>query len=209
MASNDNWGGGSILQAAFGQAGAFSLSTASLDAALYSSLSPAVYSAKVSGVGSASGIALVEIYDLDDQSAYATQKITNLSTRGYVGTGDQRLMMGFVVSGTTPKQVLIRAAGPALVDLGLSSSITLANPLLQLLNKSGTVVRENDDWSAGNDVQLVNTMATSAGAFSFSSGSRDAVLLVSLQPGTYNVIVSGVNNTTGIALVELYDIESN
>jgi hypothetical protein len=207
VTGNDDWGGTLALEAAFGQAGAFGLPANSQDAAIFTTLNPGVYTAQVTGVGGTSGVALVEVYDLDQQQPFAAQKVVNISTRGEVGAGDRQLIAGFVVSGSTPKQVLIRAAGPALASLGLSNF--LANPLLQLRTKEGVTVRENDDWATGNDAILVQDAAARMGAFPFATGSRDAAMLISLQPGTYTAIVSGVSGATGVALIEVYEISGN
>jgi hypothetical protein len=209
ISSNDDWGGPAALVDAFSQVGAFALPANSRDAAILTNLAPGVYTAQVTGVGSASGVALVEVYDLDQQQPFAAEKVVNISTRGEVGTGERQLIAGFVVSGSTSKQLLIRAAGPALTKIGLSASAVLANPMLQLRTTSGATVRENDDWSVGNDPLLVQRAAARVGAFPFDAGSRDAAMLISLQPDTYTVLVSGAGTATGIALIEVYEISGN
>jgi hypothetical protein len=131
--------------------------------------------------------------------------IANLSTRGLVGTGNGVLIAGLVVGGNSPKSVLIRAAGPALSAFGVSSA--LADPVLTITNSAGQVVARNDDWEVGDNPATVSAAASRLGAFAFKAGSRDAAVLASLPPGNYTAIVSGANNTTGVALVEAYDAD--
>jgi hypothetical protein len=110
-----------------------------------------------------------------------------------------------VVGGNTPKSVLIRAAGPALSAFGVSSA--LADPVLTITNSAGQVVARNDDWEVGDNPATVSAAASRLGAFAFKAGSRDAAVLASLPPGNYTALVSGANNTTGVALVEAYDAD--
>lgn len=135
----------------------------------------------------------------------ATQLI-NLSTRAFVGRDSSVMIAGIVVGGTTPKNVFVRAAGPALADFGVAGA--LLNPTLRIINSTGQTVAENDDWetqSGGGAVAGIRAAEARRGAFSFKTGSRDAAVIANLAPGSYTAVVSGVNNTTGIALVEAYD----
>jgi hypothetical protein len=152
-------------------------------------------------------VALVELYDVDSVAAFAPQKLINVATRGVAGTGENQLIAGFVVTGTTTKKVLIRGVGPTLTSLGVTGA--LVDPVLQLIQTKGstlTVVRENDNWETGNDAALITAATTKAGAFPLTSGSKDAVLLLNLPPGTYNATVTGVDATTGVVLVEVYEV---
>jgi hypothetical protein len=160
------------------------------------------------GVGGSTGIAMVEIYDVDDVSPFSPQKVMNVSTRGVVGTGQAQLIAGFVVGGNISKKVLIRAVGPTLSSYGVPSG-TLGDPMLRLshlVNGVDTTVRENNDWDQGNDPALISDASAKAGAFPLPSGSKDAAILITLPPGTYTAQATGVNGTTGIALVEVYEI---
>ena len=200
---NDNWGGNAAIAAASTQVGAFTLPATSLDSALLVTLSPGVYTAVISGVNNGSGLALVEVYDVEVPDAFTPQKVMNLSARGEAGLGDRMLIAGFVINGSSPKKVLVRAVGPTLGGFGVSG--TLADPILRIVQGS-TVVRENDNWEAGNNVQLMTEAASKAGAFALAAGSKDAALLITLPPGTYNAQVTGVGNTTGVSLVEVYEV---
>lgn len=131
-------------------------------------------------------------------------KLINVSVRGSVGTGSAVQVVGLVITGTANKTVLIRAAGPALAPFGVTGS--LVDPMLELYDKDNRLVASNDNW--GDDpatAATISTAVTRLGAFTWSSGSRDAAVLVNLSPGPYTAVVRGAGNTTGIALIEAYD----
>lgn len=138
----------------------------------------------------------------------APQKMLNVSERGRVGTGEDILIAGFVVSGETPRTILVRAIGPALEQYGVTDF--LEDPELEVYRTADPepiLVGSNDNW--GDSVHLRDTaaMALEAGAFALETDSRDAAMLFSwLEPGVYTVQVSGVGNTTGVALAEVYQI---
>ncbi|MBL9201688.1 MAG: immunoglobulin domain-containing protein [Opitutaceae bacterium] len=206
VATNDNWGGGAALAGAFTRVGAFPLSSAtSTDASVETSLRAAGLSGFTVRIASknaaASGVALAEVYDED--ALTAGTRLVNVSTSGFVGTGDQALVPGFVIGGTAPKTLLVRAVGPGLAQFGVGG--TLADPQLSVQPLGlDLIVAANNDW--GNDSALATAFA-SAGAFALPAGSRDAAVLLRLPPGGYTVIVSGVGATTGTALVEVYDLD--
>lgn len=204
IASNDNWGGSWALASAFAQSGAFALDASSKDAVVVATLNPGAYTAQVSGVGGTSGVAMIELYDRDAASAFSPQKMMNVSSRGLVGPGQGLLIAGFVVNGTVPKKILVRAIGPGLSTFNVSGF--LADPILRVTRNDGVVMRENDNWEIGNDPILVSDANLKSGAFDLAAGSKDAVLLFSLPPGTYNAQVTGANNTGGLALVEVYEV---
>ncbi len=200
---NDNWGGNAAIAAASSAVGAFALNANSLDAAITTTLAPGAYTASVSGVSGSTGVALVEVYDVDNIDPFTPQKVLNLSTRGEVGTGERVLIAGFVVNGSAPKKLLIRAVGPSLASFGVAG--VLADPVLRILQGTA-VVRENDNWETGNTSAIVSEASVKAGAFALPSGSKDAAILLTLPPGTYTAQVTGVANSTGVALVEVYEI---
>jgi Tol biopolymer transport system component len=207
IASNDNWAGDSAIATAANAVGAFPLAASSLDAVVLARLAPGAYTAQVSGTGGKTGVALVELYDVDTVAAFSPQKVINVSTRGVVGTGENILIAGFIVSGSTSKKLLIRGIGPALGTLGVTGALT--DPVLQIIRADRgvrTVVRENDNWETGNDSVLVANAAAQVGAFPLASGSKDSVILINLPPGTYNATVSGVGGATGVGLVEVYEV---
>ncbi len=207
VTANDNWGtptAGNLsapaLTAAFNAAGAFALAPATLDSALLRSLAAGTYTAQVTAVeGSPAtvGIVLAELYDADPTGS---TRLTNVSARAQVGTGAGILIAGFSLSGNVPKPILLRGIGPGLAQFGVTG--VLSNPILTLF-RGATKVGENDDWGGASD--LAGGFAA-VGAFTLSGTSRDAALLVVLAPGNYTAQISGVNNTTGVALVEVYEV---
>jgi hypothetical protein len=146
---------------------------------------------------------LVANYRLQTQGASNLGTLINVSTRAFVGTGEDVLIGGFVVGGTTPKRMLIRAAGPALAAYGVTN--WLADPMLRISPAAQTLA--NDNWSEQPNSALVATTAAQVGAFPFGSGSRDAALLLTLAPGAYTAVVEGVGGLTGVGLVEAYDVD--
>jgi sugar lactone lactonase YvrE len=189
VAANDNWD--ATLAPTFTTLGAFAFDTGSKDAALQQSINgPHTAQAIATGPGAI----LVEAYDAGPNDG---RKLVNLSARFQVGTGDNILIAGFVLSGTGTRQVLIRAVGPKLTDYGVPGA--LADPQLAVFD-GGTIIASNDNWSS----TLSPTFLT-VGAFALNAASKDAALVVTLQAGKpYTVQVSGVGNTTGEALVEIY-----
>ena len=168
------------------------------DSALLRHLPPGIYTANVGSGDAASGTALVELYDA---SPAGDSKLASVAARSHVGVGDDVLILGFALAGPTPRQVLVRGIGPTLRSQGVSTA--LENPQLTLFDRHGTVVATNDDWRAQRDIARVSQ---AVGAFPLPPDSHDAALLVTLPPGPYTAHVAGVNGTTGVALVELYDV---
>lgn len=204
IAENDNWTTSSIGGATgFSAVGAFPLPAESRDAALLTTLGPGGYTARVTGVETVSGVVLLEVYDVTGQA-----RLINLSTRAMVGTGAGILITGVAIApGGGARKMLVRAAGPALRGLfpGLP---TLADPAIAVI-QGATQIASNNDWGTENAAALHAAFGQS-GAFPFAPGSKDAALMVDLAPGqNYTIHVSGVGNTTGIALVEVYDLTSD
>jgi outer membrane protein assembly factor BamB len=197
--SDTTWGGGSALSSAFAQVGAFALPAGSADSALLDPFGPGAYTALLSGT-TGTGVALAEIYD-DDIGA-TTARLSNLSVRAQVGTGSAVLIAGFVISGNVPKTVLIRGIGPALNGFGVAGAIQ--EPILSLFNSSSSLVQWNYSW--GGETALVAAMRA-VGAFSLDPASGDTAMLVTLPPGGYTAQVSGVNDSTGVGLIEVYEVQ--
>ena len=193
VASNDNWGGASAMAATFTQVGAFPLLPASKDAATLALLAPNAYATTITG--KAGGVAMIEVYDADS----ADGRISKLDVRAPVGTGEARLIGGFTITGTAPLRVLIRAVGPG---LGGGKQM-LSDPQLELYNGQ-TLIQRNDNWGGTSGL---STAFGLAGATSLAPQSKDAAIDVTLAPGTYSATVSGVNNTTGLAQLEVYEIQ--
>jgi cyclophilin family peptidyl-prolyl cis-trans isomerase len=201
IATNDNWDGEASIANRTAQVGAFPFAPFSLDSAIALSSQPGAYTVQISGKGFDTGNALAEIYDATPGESFndTTPRLVNLSVRAQVDS-NSILISGFVIGGSYPTTVLIRAIGATLSVFGVSGA--LENPKLQLYNAT-TLVGENDDW--GGDAQL-SAVGNSVGAFTLGPSSKDAVMLVTLPPGNYTAHVSGVNNGSGIALMEVYEV---
>jgi alpha-L-arabinofuranosidase len=205
LGSNSGWDGAAAISSAAAAVGAFAWSDpSSHDAALLESLPGGPYTAQISGESGDTGIALAEVYDATPAGSYslATPRIVNISARVQVGTGGNILIAGFAIGGGTSKTVLIRASGPALAPFGVTG--TLPDPQLQLYSGT-TVLQGNNGW--GGNAQIT-AVAASVGAFAWTSASsKDSAILVTLPPGAYTVQVSGASGDTGIALVEVYEVQ--
>lgn len=206
IAHNDNWEGAAQISAAFRTVGAFPYAALdSRDAAIVRSLEAdgaVAYAVRITTATTIdSGIVLAEIYDADPVDSPV--RLVNVSTMGFVGTGDRALVPGFYISGTAPKLLLIRAVGPGLGQFGVTGLLT--DPQLSVVPASANyAVAANDNW--GNSAEI-NAAFLKVAAFALPVGSGDAALIVRLPPGGYSVVVSGVANATGTALVEVYDLE--
>jgi hypothetical protein len=163
------------------------------ESAILRTLDPGPYTAILRGVNNTTGIGLIEAYDLDPA---AGSELANISTRGLVRTGDNVMIGGFILVGPSPQEVLVRAIGPSLPVSG-----KLADPTLELFDGNGVLIASNDDW---RDTQEAEIMATTI------PPKRDAesAVLETLPPAAYTAIVRGKNETTGVALVEVYQLDN-
>ena len=128
-------------------------------------------------------------------------RLTNLSTRGQVGTGADIMIAGLVVGQGSPETVLIRAVGPGLQNLGVSGA--LSAPVLSLYDSKGNLIESNQGWGTGN---ATASIMSSAGAFALNPGSADSAMVVTLAAGAYTAQVAGAGGGTGIALLEVYEV---
>jgi hypothetical protein len=200
---NDNWGGDAQVVAVSANVGAFPLSAlTSRDASVYiPTLAREVYTMHIRSVGGSSGVALAEVYDATPPTSFSsiTPRLVNVSARSRVSPGSN-LIAGFVISGPVARTVLIRGVGGALARFGIASR--LLDPRLTLFN-GPTKLLENDNWD-GN--QSLTEISRNVGAFDISAAPRDAVLLATLPPGNYTAQVNGINNSSGVALVEVFEV---
>ncbi len=210
FSSNDNWGSldEALVSTATARLGGFPLGQGSEDSVLLLDLGPGGYTAQVSGVSEGIGVGLVEVYDGDDPAlGTLTSDVVNISTRGEIGTSSDVLIAGFVINGTVPKRVLIRGIGPTLGAFGVPE--TIADPRLELFAaKDGAGAppfTENDNWEE-IDGPAIAAAAAVVGGFPLGPGSKDAAILIWLEPGVYTATVSGVSDGTGIGLVEVYEL---
>jgi hypothetical protein len=161
------------------------------DSAVVKSLNPGAYTAVLAGKGGTTGVGLVEVYDLD---LTVDSKLANIATRGRVDRGDNVLIAGTIVLGNGTTTVLFRALGPS---TGIPNA--LADPTLELHDGQGGIIATNNNWQ---DSQADEIRATTIPP----NDPREAAILRQLTPGAYTAIVRGVNDTTGVAVVEAYQI---
>jgi hypothetical protein len=169
-------------------------------------LEPGNYTAIVRGVNDTIGVALVEVYDLAPD---ATSILGNISTRDLVQTGDNVMIGGFIVQGTGPKTVIVRAIGPELIPPPYNIPNALANPTLDLHNGTGALIGSNDNWQTTVIGGIITSNQVSAIQNSLHAPTQpsESAIIATLQPGNYTAIVRGANNTVGVALVEVYDLQ--
>ena len=133
-------------------------------------------------------------------------RLSNISTRAFVQTGDNVMIGGFIVQGTEPKRLILRAIGPELSRFGVPD--VLVDPTLELYDGTGSLIASNDNWPH----TIIGGIITSDQVHEIRSGGyaprdgRESAIIADLPPGNYTAIVRGVNNTTGVALVEVYDL---
>jgi hypothetical protein len=160
-------------------------------------LNTGAYTVQLNGKES-TGVALVEVYDA---AANGFARLVNLSVRAQIGEGSEAPNVGFVIAGTGPRRVMIRAVGPSLEAFGVTDAIR--DPQIELF-RGATRIDQNDNWDGSDTLSATFALV---GAFGFAdNSSRDAVLLTTLDPGAYTVVISGMNGAKGIGLVELYDV---
>ena len=204
---NDNWGSAgdaSQIMAASKAVGAFSLPAGSKDAVLYATVqSPGTYTALVDSADGGTGVALVEIYDT--AASLTGARLTALSTRGWVGTGEDVLIPGLAIGGNGPLRVLVRAVGPTLGVAPYNVPGVLARPVLTVYSGQ-TAIRQNIGWTSDGYKADLASAAQAVGDFALADGSADCAVLLTLDRGAYTVQVSGVGGTTGEALVEVYAV---
>jgi hypothetical protein len=155
------------------------------------------YTAVMRGVNNTTGVGLVEAYDLDRTAA---SQLANISTRGFVETGDNVMIGGFIIVGgadAKPRTVVVRGIGPSLP--GIPNA--LQDPTLELHDVNGVLLALNDDWMDGPDMEIVSEVGLAP------LNSKESALVATLAPGNYTAILSGVNNTTGVGLVEAYNLQ--
>jgi hypothetical protein len=167
-----------------------------LESAILATLPPGAYTAVMTGKGNASGVAVVEVYDLSQSES---AKLGNMSTRAPVSTGDNILIAGFVLGDSgVDDRVVVRGVGPSLTGAGVANA--LADPILELRDVNGALIAANNDWrdnpAAADEISAAGLAPTN---------NIEAAIAVTLPPGVYTALLSGGNNGTGIGVVEVYD----
>ncbi|MEY2564242.1 MAG: hypothetical protein QOH88_2435 [Verrucomicrobiota bacterium] len=194
VATNDNWRTGqetALINAGLNPGN-------ELDSALIATLDAGSYTVIVRGANNATGLALVEVYDLD--GAAPTARLGNLSTRGHVLTGNNVMIGGFIIRGDVSKKMIARVRGPSLSLGGVPLAGRLQDPRLELHDGNGTLVSQNDDWRTLQQTEIqASTLEP--------TDDREPAIISSLSPGNYTAVVQGTGNSTGIALIEMYDLD--
>jgi hypothetical protein len=200
IATNDNWkiddATGQSQQAQIEATGL--APTDDLESAVLVSLNPGAYTAILSGTNNGTGNGLIEAYDLDESES-SNSLLANISTRGFVDTGDQVMIGGLILGPDTAGSatVVLRAIGPSLANPPFNVSGVLADPAIELHDPNGNTIAQNDDWQQ-------DSQSSQIPADLQPSDAKESALYRILAPGAYTAIVSGSNNTTGVGLVEAY-----
>jgi hypothetical protein len=195
ITSNDNWKDtqrvlieGTIYQP-----------TDDRESVIVATLPPAAYTVILKGVGGTTGIGLVEVYD---NNQAVDSALANISTRGFVKTGDEVMIGGFVLGGNNnPTRIAVRALGPSLSNFGLAN--VLADPTLELHNANGTIMISNDDWLS----DPVSAAQLTANGLALSDPKESGIFTALAPPGQFTAVVAGKNGGIGIALVEIYNLK--
>jgi len=205
VATNTGWGTNANpaqIASVAAQVGAFALASGSADCAVLVTLQPGAYTVQVSGVGSTTGVALAEVYEV---SSTGTARLVNIATRAQVGTGGNILIPGFVIAGSGTEELLVRADGPSLTAFGVGGA--LAQPSLTVTAQSdGHTIASNTGWGTASNPAQIASVGAAVGAFGLASGSADSAQVINLPAGAYTMQISGVSSTTGVALAEVYEV---
>jgi hypothetical protein len=192
--TDDNWRDDPVQEAAILATGI--PPTNDLESAIDATLNPGSYTAVVRGKNNISGVALIEVYDL---SQAVLAKLANISTRAFVSTGDNIVIAGFMLgNNSSDDRVVVRGIGPSLTAVGVTNA--LADPTLELRDGNGALLIANNDWQ-DNPIQA--TELTAAGLA--PTNNLESGIAATLPPGPYTALLAGLNNGTGVGLIEVYD----
>jgi hypothetical protein len=166
------------------------------ESALVETLAPDSYTVIMSGANGDTGVGLVEAYDLDNGTT--DSKLANISTRGSVDSGDNVMIGGFIIGGGGLSQIVVRGLGPSLSD---QVAGVLADPVIQVANGDGDIIDTNDNWMDDPNNQTISDLGLAP------TDPNESALYEILEPGTYTVLLSGSGGTSGIGLVESYNVD--
>ena len=167
-----------------------------LESIIAATLPPGSYTGVMRGANGSTGVGLFELYDLDPVNS----RIRNISTRGEVGTGSKVMIGGFIIGGEDPTRVVIRAIGPSLRTQNVGNA--LPDPLLELYDGNGSLIFANDNWRTTQEEDIVATGVA-------PSNENESAIVATLAPGGYTALVSDAGQASGVALVEVYNLETN
>jgi hypothetical protein len=168
-----------------------------------------VYFYRISAVNAAGASAPTSAIQVTTRSSNGTDAslFVNISTRAFCGTGDNVTIGGFVIGGSTPKRVLLRAVGPTLIAQGIPQAEAMADPMIEL-HKGAPVIASNDDWGQNENAAEITSVAAEIGASALAgSDTRSSALLITLDPGVYTFVANGKSGSSGIVLLEVYDAD--
>jgi hypothetical protein len=195
IASNDNWKDspqrtqieGTVFQP-----------TDDRESVILATLPPGAYTGILKGVGQTTGIGVIEVYD---NNQAADSDLANISTRGFVDTGNNVMIGGFTLGGNNnATRIAVRALGPSLSSSGLSN--VLADPTLELHNANGTIMVSNDDWQS----DPVSAAQLTANGLALPDPKESGIFTSLAPPGQFTAVVAGKNGGIGIGLVEIYNL---
>lgn len=194
---NDNWRDGSCACLGAGPCMPSLPPVNDLESAICATLESGAYTGIIKGKGKTTGVGLIELYDLDQP---VPSKLANISTRAFVGTGSDIVIAGFILGGNTGQDnLIVRGIGPSLTQLGVPDA--LADPTLELRDSNGAIIRENNNWQDDPTQAAIINAAGLAPTNDLESGIAET-----LAPGMYTALLAGINNGTGVGLVEVYDL---
>ena len=196
IAQNDDWRDGQQQEIAASNAAPAHAD----ESALIATLPEGTFTALVRGVGETGGLGLIEIFDLDPLDPVNTPgsgRLINISTRGRVGTADEVLIGGIIINGDAGQRLMARAIGADLAAVGLRDA--LLDPMLELRDASGNLIAANDDWKETQQREVESTGL-------IPTNEQNSAIVTTLIPGLYTATVRGKNGTTGLAVVEFYDL---
>jgi hypothetical protein len=186
------------LAGVFTEVGAFQLANGSKDSAVYLEIDPGAYTMALAGSGGGEGIALAEVYVVRPEASGSG--LVNLSARAEVGSGERVLVPGFVISGDETRRVLIRGIGPGLAKYGLPNY--LPDPEIEVFAGQDPI-DVNNDWGDTDPDGLIAAFSE-AGAPLLETGSKDAAILLELEPGAYTAKIRSADVSLGVALLEVF-----
>ena len=195
IATNDNWQ--SDIGSVFLEQNGYAPSNPAEAATLQPNLAPGAYTMVVTGKNITQGISLAEVYELYGPGL--NSKLGNISGRGFVGTGDNVLISGFIVGDVGSSTVVVRALGPSLASFGVSDP--LSDPILTIYDSKGSMIATNDNWHDGNNAPDVERNGLAP------PNALDSAIVIHLPPGAYTAVVRGANGATGNALAEVYHLD--
>ena len=164
------------------------------ESTLLLSVAPGSYTAVLRGKGGSTGVGLIEVYDLDGNSP---AKVINISTRGFVLTGENVMIGGLIVTGNDSSTLVLRGLGPSLSEFGVPNA--LADPLLELHDGNGALIQANNNWRDSQEIAVQNTGLA-------PTNNLESAILISVTPGNYTAVLKGADGGTGNGLVEVYKV---